>query len=293
MPIGIIQKGIGGFYYVATSHGVYECRARGIFRKDGLIPLPGDRVVISDIDDVNKTGVINDILKRENELVRPAVANINQIVAVIAVKSPAPDYTLLDKILVTSEHKQIKAILCINKIDLNMEDKRNEIRRIYEKAKYTVILTSSCTGEGFSELVDNLKDKTTVIAGQSGVGKSTIINIIMNSEIMETGSISERGNRGRHTTRHAEILELKQGGFLVDTPGFSSFELSGMEHHELGFCYPEFDRHPESCRFVGCSHISEPGCCVKAALDKGLIDIGRYERYVQFYNFLASRDPYR
>jgi ribosome biogenesis GTPase len=293
LPIGIIQKGIGGFYYVMTSDGIYECRARGIFRKDGLTPLPGDRVIISDIDECNKTGVIDEILIRDNELVRPAVANIDQIVAVIAVKSPAPDYNLLDKILVTSEYKQIKSILCINKIDLNMENKRNDIKSIYEKAKYPVILTSSHTGEGFDELVDNLKDKTTVIAGQSGVGKSTILNVIMNSQVMETGSISERGNRGKHTTRHAEIVKLKQGGFLVDTPGFSSFELSGMEHHELGSCYPEFDSYPESCRFVGCSHINEPGCCVKAALEKGLIDTGRYERYVQFYNFLASRDPYK
>ncbi|HHW32207.1 MAG TPA: ribosome small subunit-dependent GTPase A [Clostridiaceae bacterium] len=289
MPVGIIQKGIGGFYYVITPDCVYECKARGVFRKNGMTPLPGDRVVISEIDSDKKTGVITEILERESELVRPAVANVNQLVAVVAVKSPDPDYYLVDKLLITAEYKRMRALVCVNKIDLDNENLRYEIRGGYEKAGYKVIFTSSCTGEGFDQLKEELKDRISVFAGQSGVGKSTILNKILNSQIMKTGVVSEKIKRGKHTTRHAEIVKLEQGGFVVDTPGFSMFEINDIQHKELNLYYPEFNRYPESCKFVGCSHISEPGCCVKAALGKGLIDPGRYERYVDLYKDLASR----
>lgn len=289
MVPGQIIKGIGGFYYVKTDTGVYECKARGVFRKDSLTPLPGDKVSISVIDEENKIGNIEEIFPRQSQLIRPAVANVNQIAIVIAIKSPQPDFTLLDKLLISTEQKGISAIICINKIDLDEKDEHKNIAKAYEKAMYKVIALSSVTGTGFDELELALRDKTTVFAGQSGVGKSSILNKILNSYVMKTGSISDRIERGRHTTRHAELIELKSGGFVVDTPGFSSFEISGIEANELQNFYPEFREYIGRCKFTGCMHISEPSCEVKAALEKEVLDKGRYNRYVEFYNILREK----
>jgi len=286
---GQIIKGIGGFYYVKTDTGIYECKARGVFRKDSLTPLPGDKVSILIIDEENKTGSIEEIFPRESQLIRPAVANVNQIAIVIAVKSPQPDFTLLDKLLISTEQKGIGAIICINKIDLDEKAEYTSIIQAYEKSMYKVIALSAVTGTGFDEIELALRDKTTVFAGQSGVGKSSILNKILNSYVMKTGSVSDRIERGRHTTRHAELIELKSGGFVVDTPGFSSFEISGIEADELQNFYPEFREYIEKCKFTGCVHISEPYCEVKAALEKRVIDNGRYRRYVEFYNILREK----
>lgn len=286
---GQIIKGIGGFYYVKTDTGIYECKARGVFRKDSLTPLPGDKVSILIIDEENKTGSIEEIFPRESQLIRPAVANVNQIAIVIAVKSPQPDFTLLDKLLISTEQKGISAIICINKIDLDEKAEYTNIIRAYEKAMYKVIALSAVTGTGFDELELTLRGKTTVFAGQSGVGKSSILNKILNSYVMKTGSISDRIERGRHTTRHAELIELKSGGFVVDTPGFSSFEISGIEADELQNFYPEFREYIGRCKFTGCVHISEPYCEVKSALEKKVLDSGRYRRYVEFYNILREK----
>lgn len=289
MPSGIIIKGIGGFYYIKTTNGIYECKARGIFRKDDQKPLIGDRVTITVIDDKNMLGSLDVIEPRQSYFVRPMVANVDQMAIVAAVKSPTPDYILLDKLLITCEVKKIKPVICINKVDLDDSKECEYIESAYSKAGYKTVSLSSVMNIGFDKLKSVLKDKITVFAGQSGVGKSTILNNIMSSMVMKTGSVSEKIERGKHTTRHAELIDLEDGGFIVDTPGFSSFELDDIEYTELELYYPEFVKYQGSCRFTGCSHISEPDCAIKKALNTGEIDMERYNRYVCLYIQLKSK----
>lgn len=290
MPSGMITKGIGGFYYVASEEGAYECKARGIFRKNELTPLIGDRVMFSVSDAVHKKGNIDQILERSSVLVRPAVANVNQLVAVIAVKSPDPDMLLLDKLLVTAEMNEIKAVLCINKTDIDTEGKSEEFRRSYVKAGYQVLETSSRENKGFDGLKSILDGRISVFAGQSGVGKSTLLNRVMNTMVMKTGVLSDKTDRGMHTTRHAELIKLADGGFIVDTPGFSSFELSGIGYKELQYLYPEFADHIQHCRFTGCSHVNELDCGVKKAVESGQISEDRYDRFIELYAILKQAD---
>lgn len=291
MPSGIIIKGISGFYYVSSEDGsIVECKARGIFRKNKLTPLTGDRVLFSMTDSVQKKGSIDQIEERSSVLVRPAVANVNQIIAVIAAKSPEPDLMLLDKLLVTAEGKEIKAVVCINKTDLDIQSNRTELRRSYVTAGYDVVETNMEETNGFNELRYLLKDRISVFAGQSGVGKSTLLNRVMNTMVMKTGVLSDKIDRGKHTTRHAELIELAGGGYVVDTPGFSSFELAGVGFRELQQLYPEFCEYVQHCRFAGCSHINEPDCAVKRAVEDGIIDGGRYQRYVELYALLKQED---
>ncbi len=288
MPSGIILKGIGGFYYVSSDDDVYECKARGIFRKDELIPLTGDKVTFSITDPSLKKGTIDVIMERTTVLTRPAAANIDQLVVVIAARSPEPDMLLLDKILVTAAKKGITAVICISKTDLDPDDNRAEIRSSYLKAGYTLIETSSGESAGFNHLRDALKDHVTVFAGQSGVGKSTLLNRVANNFVMQTGSISSRIERGRHTTRHTELIKLSDGGFVVDTPGFSSFELAEIPHTQLQYLFPEFADHIGNCRFTGCSHVNEPDCGVKNAVAEGSISTGRYQRFAELYTILKQ-----
>lgn len=290
MPSGIIIKGIGGFYYVLSGEALFECKARGIFRKDDISPLPGDMVNFSVIDNEKRKGSIDEILPRTSRLVRPAVSNVDQVAAVIAVRSPAPDYLLLDKLLVTAEKENINPVICINKIDLDADREYEKTAGLYSKAGYRTIPASSSTGEGFDELKAVLKGRITVFAGQSGVGKSTILNIIMNSMVMKTGILSEKTERGRHTTRHAELVRLDSGGYVVDTPGFSSFELPNMDFKDLQLYYPEFGGIEDKCRFAGCSHVNEPDCSVKAAVLSGFVSEERYKRYIEFYSYLKLND---
>ncbi len=287
MPNGIILKGIGGFYYVLSGETIYECKARGIFRKNRIVPLPGDRVTISINEDKN-TGNLDEIHPRDIELVRPAVSNVNQVVVTVAAHSPVPDLLLLDKLLVTAGKDNITAVVCINKIDLGQHEDYRKIVDTYEYAGYTVIQSSSKTGEGQKDLKEALIGRITVFAGQSGVGKSTLINNIMESSVMETGIISIRNDRGKHTTRHAELIPLKDGGFLVDTPGFSSFELLGMDPAFLQRFYPEFQSFEGKCRFSGCAHVNEPDCAVKEAVESGTINPDRYSRYIELYGILKE-----
>ena len=290
MPSGIITKGIGGFYYVASEDAEYECKARGIFRKNGLTPLPGDKVIFSVTDPVLKKGSLDEIMERSSLLARPAVANIDQLVAVIAVKSPEPDMLLLDKLLITAETKSISAVICINKTDLDTEGKSSLLRSDYAKAGYSVIETSSKINNGFDNLKSVLNGKISVFAGQSGVGKSTMLNNIVNTMMMKTGGLSDKIDRGKHTTRHTELIMLEDGGYVADTPGFSSFEMTGIEYAGLQFCYYEFRDYIKECRFTGCSHINEPECGVKNAAASGEISAGRYERYIEIYKYLKQLD---
>jgi ribosome biogenesis GTPase len=277
LPQGVIAKGIGGFYYIKTETGLYETKARGVFRKNEIVPLPGDRVKITILDESRKIGQIKEIMKRDNVLSRPAVANVNQMVIVISVLNPVIDFYLLDKLLITANYKGINPVICINKIDLNKNEEHEYLGDIYVKAGFDVFYTSSKTNEGFDILRDILINNITVFAGQSGVGKSTILNKVMNKLIMETSEISKKIKRGRHTTRHAELLQVKDGGFIVDTPGFSSFSLNEIKYNELERFYPEFVEFIGNCKFIGCSHIDEPSCAVKEALCNK-IDSKRYER---------------
>lgn len=288
MPTGIILKGIGGFYYVSADEATYECKARGIFRKNDVTPLPGDRVNFSVTDEAKKKGSLDEILPRFSQLTRPAVSNINQVVLVIAAKSPAPDLLLLDKLLVTAVKENIKPVICLNKLDLDMDGEGERIFETYKQAGYGFLRTSTKTGQGLEELEDKLKSMVTVFAGQSGVGKSTLLNSILKDLIMETGDLSIKTDRGKHTTRHAELLPLVCGGYIVDTPGFSSFELENIEQNELQHFYSEFSQIAEDCRFSGCSHANEPDCKIKEQVKSGRIDRGRYERYIELLNYLKQ-----
>lgn len=293
MPSGIIIKGIGGFYYVASEMGIFECKARGVFRKNELTPLPGDRVRFSVVDPEKRMGSLDEILPRDSELVRPAVSNVDQVVLVIAIKTPEPDFLLLDKLLVTARDRHIAPVICINKVDLDPGEMRGRITDSYAGSGFPIVFTSSKTRDGLEELARFLQGRVSVFAGQSGVGKSTLLNLLMETTVMETGEVSERTERGRHTTRHAELVSLQDGGYLVDTPGFSSFELAGIPHDELQYFYPEFEGLMEKCRFKGCSHINEPDCRIKEAVEAGAIDRGRYERYKELFACLKLNEDFK
>jgi len=294
LPTGLILKGIGGFYYVKNDVNgeVYECKPRGVFRKDSIIPLPGDRVNFSILNEQEKLGNIDELHKRTSELVRPAIANVDQLVIVVAVKAPSPDFMLLDKLLITAEMKNLGVLICINKVDID-DGNAKRIRDAYTLAGYNCIEVSSVMNIGYSQLKEELKDHISVFAGQSGVGKSTILNHIMDSWVMETGSVSEKIERGKHTTRHAEILELKYGGYVADTPGFSSYEITNIPYNQLQNYYPEFRRYINTCRFTSCSHITEPGCPIREAVEQGKIDKNRFERYTQLYKALKDVPQYK
>lgn len=290
MPQGIIIKGIGGFYYIKTDTALYECRARGIFRNEKITPLVGDRVNISIQDEKELKGNIEEIFPRKVEFTRPAVANIDQLVLVMSIKDPKPDLMLADKLLILANKNNIKPIIIINKLDLDKSDEHKKIPETYLNSNYTILSLSSKLKQGFEELEQHLKGKITAFAGQSGVGKSTILNTIMNSDVMETGSVSKKIGRGKHTTRHAELVELKCGGYIIDSPGFTSFDVNGIESDELELYYPEFKEFLYQCKYSRCSHIKEPDCRIKDALQQGKISNERYTRYCEIYELLKQNE---
>lgn len=286
---GIIIKGIGGFYYVKINDKVVECKARGKFRYDKLSPAVGDKV---EIEIENGKGVIINIEERLNKLIRPAVSNVNQAFVVCTLKNPDLNYDLINSFLLLCEFNKIKPIICVNKIDLAdaclIEEFQETMRGAYED----IYLVNGRDGFGILELQELLKDKTTVFCGPSGVGKSTILNKIAGRSLMETGDISEKLKRGKHTTRHSELIETS-GGFVVDTPGFSSIELDFVSKEELKYYFPEFKDHNDQCRFTGCMHYKEPNCSVKEALAKGVIDKKRYDFYIRTLEKLSGRRQYK
>lgn len=289
---GIIIKGVGGFYYVKTQNGVYECRARGAFREKNITPLVGDRVLIREVDG-NKKGYVEEILKRETELKRPPVANVTQ--AVIVVSSKAPDYNLwlLDRFLVLAEGVGIKIVIVVNKVDLDDKNIIDNICETYEKARYNVILTSATTYDGIEELKVILEDNITVFAGASGVGKSSLLNRVQPDLKLKTGEISNKTKRGKHTTRHVELLELQTGGYVLDTPGFSSLNLDFIEREEdLKYYFREIEEYSTQCKFSNCLHIGESGCQVLKRVESGEIGKTRYENYLSFINEIKSNRRY-
>lgn len=293
MVEGKIIKGIAGFYYVHTPENeVFECKAKGIFRKEKIKPLVGDDVEIDVLDPKERTGNIIQILPRENELMRPAVANIDQALVIFAATGPKPNFHLLDKFLVTMEYQQVETVICFNKRDLVSEQEIEELKDRYSACGYRLIFTSAKQGHGKEELLQILEHKTTAVAGPSGVGKSSLINMLNPDVEMETGAISEKIERGRHTTRHSQLIHISGDTYIMDTPGFSSLYLDSFTEEELSKFFREFAPYVAQCRFLGCSHTHEPGCGVKAALEQGKLHPGRYENYVSIYCELKDVKKY-
>lgn len=293
---GKIIKGIAGFYYVqAENESQYECKAKGIFRKDHKKPLVGDEVTIEVLDEEEKKGSITELLPRRSELFRPAVANIDQAVIVFACREPEPNFNLLDRFLVLMEKRNVQVILCFTKADLATAEFKKEVQMIYEPAGYPVCFTDyhDFEGEGHKKLLHLLSGKVTAFAGPSGVGKSTLVNHFCPEAGMDTGEVSEKIKRGKHTTRHSEIFYLGYQTFLFDTPGFSSLDVLSLEKEELELLFPEFSPYLGKCRFTGCSHISEPSCGIKEAVQNGKISQNRYESYTAFYKELNAVRRYK
>ncbi len=290
---GKIIKGIGGFYYVHDGRGrVYECKARGIFRSRKIRPLVGDDVEFSVLDEEEALGSVEDILPRKNALVRPAVANIDQAVLVFALKDPAPNFNLLDRFLIMMECQGLPSVLVFNKEDLAGEEKTALCRDIYRAAGYPLLFISVEQGQGIERVRDILRGRTTVLAGPSGVGKSSLLNALTDDRRMETGEVSSRIGRGRHTTRHSELFYLEEGTFLMDTPGFTSLEIFEKEAGRLQECYPEFAPYRESCRFLDCVHVGERDCGVKTAVAEGKISAVRYDNYRMIYQEIRDARKY-
>ncbi|MCR8745291.1 ribosome small subunit-dependent GTPase A [Romboutsia lituseburensis] len=281
---GQIIKGIGGFYYVDTHVGLYECRARGIFRKQKVTPLVGDRVAISVVDEENKKGVIEEINKRDTELVRPPIANVDKALIVFAIKNPKPNLSLLDRFIVLAEKEGLEIVIILTKADLDYENMLDEVKSTYELSGYKVIPVSNKTKLNIDKVKEELVGNVVVFAGPSGVGKSSLLNEIDKNFKLQTGEVSDKIKRGKHTTRHAELLKLECGGMVADTPGFSSLTLDDISETELKEFFIEFDEF-DDCRFGSrCIHEKEPSCAVKEAVEVGKISKKRYDSYIQLLN---------
>ena len=290
---GKIIKGIAGFYYVHDGVStLYECRAKGIFRNRRIKPLVGDDVEFTVLDEKEKTGNIEAILPRRNQLVRPAVSNVDQAVVVFAITEPLPNLNLLDRFLVMMERQEIPVTICFNKTDLAGEAEKEKLRSIYEPAGYALSFLSTYEETGVQELHRLIAGKTTVLAGPSGVGKSSLTNLIQPEARMETGVVSEKIKRGKHTTRHSELFFVEPGTYMMDTPGFSSMYLEDLEPGQLKEYFPEFLPYEEACRFLGCVHVGEKVCGVKQAVEQGKISRSRYENYLLLYQELKEARRY-
>ena len=286
---GKIIKGIGGFYYVDTKEGLYECRARGIFRKNKITPLVGDRVSISVVDEENKKGVVEEIEDRDTELVRPPIANVDKALIVFAIKNPSPNLSLLDRFIVLAEKENLEIVIVFTKVDLDTDGEiLSELKDIYETSGYKVIPVSNKEKLNIDKIKEELKESTVVFAGPSGVGKSSLLNEVDKNFELKTGEVSDKIKRGKHTTRHAELLKLECGGMVADTPGFSSLTLDDIDENELKEHFIEFENHDE-CRFGSrCIHENEPSCSVKEAVENGEISKKRYDSYIQLLNEIRS-----
>ena len=298
---GRILKGIAGFYYVETFDGkIYECKAKGIFRKDNLKPMVGDDVEVDIIDMEKGLGNISGILPRKTQLIRPPVANVDQAVILFAIVKPNPNYNLLDRFLIMMRQQNLPVIICFNKQDIATKEEQQELYDAYEKCGYRVLFISVREESGLDELKELLKGKTTTLAGPSGVGKSSLLNKLVPDAGMQTGELSRKIERGKNTTRHSELFFVgdlsdvdsdSEGTFIIDTPGFTSLDLRNVSTDTLMDFYPEFVPFEPECRFGGCSHIAEPDCGVKNALAQGKISQVRYDNYKVLYEELKNMKP--
>lgn len=285
---GIIFKGIGGFYYVKCANVLYECKARGKFKNDKVVPMVGDYVSISIYDAEKKLGVIEEIHERKNALIRPTVANVDQAIVVFSIKDPMPNVTLLDKMIVLAEHAGLEVVICFNKSDLDITFDFEHYRAVYEAAGYPVVKTCAVTKDGVENLLSLLVGKINVFSGPSGVGKSSLLNAIEDYAV-EIGALSEKIKRGKHTTRHSELFELSNGGIIVDTPGFTSLSVSEIEEDTLSDYFPELKKFSDACRFDNCLHQNEPDCAVKGAVLEGKIFKARYDAYLYIYKEIQEQ----
>lgn len=289
---GIIVKSIAGFYYVKTCKGIFECKPRGIFRNKNIKPLVGDRVEIS-LDEKNEAFIIENVKKRKNELLRPPISNIDQLLIVSSVCDPEPNFLMIDKMLALCCDKEIEPILVISKTDLKSAD---FILDVYKNLNIKIVLFSKYIKESIDGIKGYLENKITALTGNTGVGKSTILNLINKDLNLQTGTTSKKLGRGKHTTRHVELFPLPFGGFVADTPGFSSLEVAKynlIEHDNLKYCFKEFLPFVSKCKFNSCNHLKESGCAVKEALEEGLISKSRYDSYVLLENeFKNQKNTY-
>ncbi|MBQ6361635.1 MAG: ribosome small subunit-dependent GTPase A [Lachnospiraceae bacterium] len=290
---GTIIRGVGGFYYIHDGKDVYECRARGIFRNRNEKPLVGDKVVFDITDAADLKGNVVSIADRKNSLIRPAVANVDRVMVVFAVSAPAPNLNLLDRFLIMMKKRGIPVVILWNKCDLLPDEKSAVFEEIYRNSGHDMYRISAGSGNGVEKVRELLKDSVTVLAGPSGVGKSTLINRICPEAEMMTGGLSRKNMRGRHTTRHTELFAVQGGGYILDTPGFSALDIFAEDLRDLEDCYAEFAEYRKTCRFMDCAHINEPDCGVKAAVAEGAVHRIRYENYVQLSKELADRKKYR
>lgn len=290
---GKIIRGIAGFYYVhVKQRGIYECKAKGVLRKNKKKPLVGDLVTLEILDEEKKLGNIEQIEERINELIRPAVANIDQALVIFSIVKPDPNLNLLDRFLIMMERQQIPSIICFNKLDISSEEEKIEIENAYKKSGFPVLFFSAKEQQGITEILEMLEGKTTAVAGPSGVGKSSLINLLQSGIAMETGEISEKIARGKHTTRHTEFIAINEASYIMDTPGFSSLGLFDVEKEEVREYYKEFEAYRDDCRFQGCSHTHEPDCQVKEAVERGKISSLRYKNYTLLYKEIAEKKKY-
>ncbi len=288
---GRIIKGVGGLYYIKTDDEIYNGRARGIFRLQNIKPTIGDYVKITVLSEEEKECSLDEILPRKNILVRPPVSNIDQVFIVFAVKSPNPNLDLLDKFILVCEHNNLDVVICLNKTDLLTETDKNEIKNIYEKIGYKVIMISTYDNVGLDELKDNIIDRVSVFAGPSGVGKSSIVNKLFPTAKMEIGGLSEKIQRGKHTTRHVELVEIYDNTYLVDSPGFTSLTVDDIDKEDLEDLFIEFAPFLGQCKFNDCVHIKEKDCAIKEQVSKEIHE-DRYNRYVSLYNEKADKDNF-
>lgn len=290
---GKIIKGIAGFYYVHDGDSrIYECRAKGVFRNKNIKPLVGDDVEFTVLNEKEGTGNIDSVLPRKNRLIRPAVSNVDQAVVVFAVTEPLPNLNLLDRFLVMMERQDIPVIICFNKIDLSCGEEIKRLREIYGPTGYPLHFISTYEKSGLFLLHRLIEGKTTVLAGPSGVGKSSITNFLQPQANMETGVISEKIKRGKHTTRHSELFFVEKETYMMDTPGFSSMYIEDLEPNDLKDYFPEFSEYEEGCRFLGCIHVGEKVCAVKEAVHSGNISRSRYDNYLLLYRELKEKRRY-
>lgn len=294
---GKIVKGIGGFYYVHCRRAegeseIYECKARGVFRKDNRKPLVGDDVELDVLDEEKALGNIRELLPRHSELIRPAVANVDQALVIFSIVKPKPNFNLLDRFLIMMGQQKVPCIICFNKEDIDEGGEGAEYQEIYGKCGYRTIKISARQGTGIEELKTLLAGKTTTVAGPSGVGKSSVVNRLQSGTVMETGQISEKIERGKHTTRHSELIAMEEDTYILDTPGFSSLGLFDLEKEQLAAYYPEFTEYEKYCKFGGCSHVAEKVCGIRDAVERGEISRMRYENYCLLYRELKDRKKF-
>ena len=289
---GKIIRGIGGFYYINAGNSIYECKAKGSFRKDGIRPLVGDDCIIDILDEKNRLANITSILPRHSEIIRPAVANVDQAMIIFAISRPEPNFNLLDRFIIQISQKDLPCIIVINKMDLADDDQRREIEEAYVACGCKVVFTSVSNREGVEEIRKLIKGKTTTVAGPSGVGKSSMINLLQSAVKMQTGVLSDKIDRGKHTTRHSELIPIDEDTYILDTPGFSSLNLFDVSTDTLKDYYYEFEDYAAECRFLDCKHISEPDCGVKKAVESGEVSRLSYENYLTLYRECKEKRKY-